>query len=40
MVGTGFDDLTLNADPPGTARSVLLTSGCGWHGFVNNGEVT
>lgn len=38
--GTGFHDLTLNGDPPGNARSVLLTSGCGWHGFVTNGEVT
>ena len=38
MEGTGFDDLTLNADPPGTARSVLLTGGCGWHGFVTNGD--
>lgn len=40
MEGTGFQDLTLNADPPGTARSVWLTGGCGWHGFVTNGEVT
>lgn len=39
LVGTGFEDLTLNADPPNSARSVLLTSGCGWHGFVTNGEV-
>lgn len=39
--GTGYDDLTLNADPPGTARSVLLTGeGCQWHGFITNGEVT
>jgi hypothetical protein len=36
--GTGYDDLTLNGDPPGAARSVLLTSGCAWHGFVTNGE--
>jgi len=40
LVGTGFDDLTLNADPPGDARSVQLKGGCGWHGFVTNGEVT
>lgn len=39
LVGTGYDDLTLDADPPQTARSVLLTSGCGWHGFVTNGEI-
>jgi hypothetical protein len=37
--GTGLSDLTLNGDPPGNARSVLLTGGgCGWHGFVTNGE--
>lgn len=38
--GAGFDDLTLNGDPPGNARSVLLTGGCGWHGFITNGEIT
>lgn len=38
--GSGIDDLTLDADPPGGARSVLLTSGCGWHGFVNSGDAT
>lgn len=39
MEGTSLDDLTLNADPPGTQRSVLLTGeGCQWHGFVNNGD--
>jgi hypothetical protein len=32
--GTGIDDLTFV--PPG-AVSVLLTAGCGWHGFVKNG---
>ena len=39
MDGTGLDDLTLNGDATGGggARSVLLTSGCGWHGFVNAG---
>ena len=36
--GNGIDDLTLNADPPSSARSVLLNGGCGWHGFVTNGE--
>ncbi len=40
MTGTGFDDLTLDADPPNSARSVALTSGCRWHGYVTNGEVT
>jgi hypothetical protein len=32
--GTGLDDLTFVG--PG-AVSVLLTSGCGWHGFVKDG---
>lgn len=41
MTGAGFDDLTLDADPPSSARSVQLASGCRfWHGFVTNGEVT
>lgn len=38
--GTGFADLTLNADPPSTARSVQLNGGCAWHGHVTDGEVT
>lgn len=33
--GTSLDDLTFTG--PG-ACSVLLTSGCGWHGFVSNGD--
>lgn len=39
LEGTSLDDLTLNGDAPGGggARSVLLTDGCGWHGFVNSG---
>jgi len=36
--GTGFEDLTVNGDPPGNARSILLLGGCGWHGFITNGE--
>lgn len=38
--GSGFDDLTF---VPGVRRSqvsVLLTGGCGWHGFIANGEAT
>jgi hypothetical protein len=35
--GTSIDDLTLNADPPATQRSVAITGGCGWHGHVTNG---
>lgn len=33
MSGTGFDDLSLSP-------SILLTSGCAWHGYITNGEVT
>lgn len=33
--GTGLHDLTFVG--PG-AVSVLLTGGCGWHGFVSNGN--
>lgn len=33
--GTGLDDLTFV--PPG-AFSVQVIGGCGWHGFVKNGE--
>jgi hypothetical protein len=38
--GTGYDDLTLNGDPPGNARSVQLTGGCNAHFHVTSGEVT
>lgn len=40
MIGTGFHDLTLQADPPSTRSSVLLTSGCRWHGHVTRGQVS
>lgn len=33
--GTGLHDLTFVG--PG-ATSVLLTSGCGWHGWIENGQ--
>lgn len=36
LVGTGYADLTLRAG----SSSILLTSGCKWHGLVTNGEVT
>jgi len=32
-LGSGFDDLTLTP-------SIYVKVGCGWHGFVTNGEVT
>ena len=35
--GTGYDDLTFVE--PGSV-SVLLLGGCGWHGFVKNGDAT
>lgn len=37
--GHDLSDLTLN-EPPGKSRSVLLTGGCRWHGFVTNGKIT
>jgi hypothetical protein len=39
LEGTGYTDLTLNGDPPGAARSVLLTGGCRAHFHVTSGEV-
>lgn len=43
MDGTGYEDLTLNADPPASARSVKLECRCGggegWHGFVTAGGI-
>lgn len=38
--GTGLDDLTFTHGEPSMAKSVLLTAGCGWHGFVENGDAT
>lgn len=35
--GTGVDDLTFVGP---RATSVLLNSGCGWHGFVRDGDAT
>ena len=35
--GAGLDDLTFTG--PGAA-SVLLIGGCGWHGFLKNGDAT
>lgn len=35
--GSGLDDLTFV--PPGST-SVLLTSGCHWHGFIVNGDAS
>lgn len=36
--GTGFADLSFV--PGAKSNSVLLTSGCAWHGFVASGDVT
>jgi hypothetical protein len=37
--GTGLDDLTFVPGNPPQAVSVLLTGeGCGWHGFIRNGD--
>jgi hypothetical protein len=38
--GTGLDDLTFVPGSPPRAISVLLTAGCGWHGFVVSGDAT
>ena len=35
---TGLDDLTFEHGEPSIAKSILLTSGCQWHGFIDNGE--
>lgn len=35
LVGTGLHDLSLVAG----SSSVLLTAGCMWHGFIENGNV-
>ncbi len=37
-VGTGLDDLTFV--PGKKSNSVLLLSGCKWHGFVTNGDAS
>lgn len=37
--GTGLSDLTF-VPSPGRSHSVLLMAGCGWHGFVTNGDAT
>lgn len=37
LVGTGFDDLTLNSSK---SRSVMVIGCCAWHGFITNGDVT
>lgn len=38
--GDDFSDLTLNGDPKGKARSIQISGGCGWHGFITNGIAT
>jgi hypothetical protein len=37
--GTGLSNLTF-VPSPGRSQSVLLTGGCGWHGFVADGNAT
>lgn len=39
LEGTGYGDLTLGCEP-GKSRSVLLTGGCQWHGYITAGEAT
>ena len=38
-IGTGLRDLTF-VPSAGRTQSVLLTGGCGWHGFVVDGDAT
>ncbi len=38
--GSSLDDLTFVPGNPPRQVSVLLTSGCCWHGHVTNGEAT
>lgn len=40
LVGTGLHDLTLDAEPPETRRSVREGPPCNGHFNVTNGEVT
>lgn len=40
MQGTSYENLSLVADPPNSMHSIKLASGCKWHGFVTDGEVT
>jgi hypothetical protein len=39
LSGSGVHDLHLDGDPVGGARSIQLTGGCAWHGFINHGRV-
>ena len=40
MDGTGLHDLTLNGENSKSRSVLLLGAGCGWHGFVTNGDAT
>lgn len=37
--GTSLGDLTFGYGEPPMAKSIQLTKGCNWHGFVTNGDV-
>lgn len=39
LLGTGLSDLTLAGENGGTGL-INLGVGCGWHGTINNGEVS
>lgn len=36
--GSSLDDLTFTHGEPSLPKSVQLTGGCNWHGYVENGE--
>lgn len=38
LKGTDYDDLTLEGE--GGGSSIHVTTGCGYHGFLTNGECT
>lgn len=38
--GTSLDDLTFVPGNPPMPCSVQITTGCGWHGFVSNGDAS
>lgn len=41
ITGESIEDLSFVSGEPPMAHSVLLTGpGCGWHGFVTNGDAT
>lgn len=40
LEGETLGSLSLSPAAPGRAHSVHLQGGCGWHGYVTNGQAT